>query len=137
VEVTLRSRDDDALEGWRISTQGYRLPLVRDRDANGSVLLCGLRYRAFVPNLGLHPTLKAHLPLELVVSHDSRPGITVIQLHDWIPGGGIYEGLPPDGAEARRRREQRVVVEQQPGPLLEASPPPDALSLYTLDLRKL
>jgi uncharacterized protein (DUF2126 family) len=89
-----------------ISTSGWRIPLAPlsgEREALGSVT-----WRTFVPHPGLHPGLPPSDPLVLEWAH-ARRGAR-IALHGWNPAGGAYDGLPADGAEARRRREARVVV---------------------------
>jgi hypothetical protein len=56
-----------------------------------------------------------------------------VELHGWKPGGGAYETLPSDRAEAERRRRERVVV--RPGRFRNPLRAPS--SRLTLDLRRL
>ncbi len=138
IEVTLRAAAAAAepLEPWRLQVDGYQVPLRLETDAEGPVRVMGLRYRNFVPSLGLHPGLGAHGPVALTLW---RPGGTTalrVTLHDWEPHGRPYAGLPADAAEARRRREERLVSELLDSPVdAVALPPARALTPYCLDLR--
>ncbi|MGH7805034.1 MAG: transglutaminase family protein, partial [Candidatus Binatia bacterium] len=71
-------------------------PLAREPDAH--VHVGAVRFRSFVPSPGFHPGLSAVDPLVVEWSR-GRLGRR-IELHSWIPGGGVYEALPADGAEA-------------------------------------
>src|SRR5262249_35071787 len=93
----------------------------------------GLRYRAFVPSPGLHPGLAAHDPLELRWESGGRA--LSIAIHGWIPGGGVYEGLPGDAAEAARRRDERGGVREVDRSFMHAFPA-DAGDGIPLDLRR-
>ncbi|RUQ33100.1 MAG: hypothetical protein EKK68_05105 [Candidatus Competibacteraceae bacterium] len=142
LEISLRSQPQLAvgsLADWRLTINGYRLPLRREEDMEGEVWLCGLRYRRFKPWTGLHPTLEAQGTIPLILSHPHRPGGLRITLHEWQPQGGGYDGLPVDQAEAAARRAGRFVIETldwtPDAPSYE--PPPAALTPYTLDLRYL
>jgi uncharacterized protein (DUF2126 family) len=96
--------------------------------------VAGVRYRAFVPEPGLHPGLPARDSLSLSWVRGSRA--VGIVLHGWIPGGGSYPGLPADAAEASRRRAERVVIRSESPAAATATPPADARSAFTLDLRR-
>jgi uncharacterized protein (DUF2126 family) len=97
-----------------VGVNGYRVPLQpvyptgqqlpRDRD----YALASIIYRAFVPQLGLHPNVPAHDPWNL---EWTRAGETHhIRVHAWHATGGFYEGLPLNRDEAKARREARVVI---------------------------
>lgn len=140
LEINLRARpgaDPAAPADWRLAANGYRLPLRREDELGGETWLCGLRYRRFKPWTGLHPTLGAQGPIELMLGHPRQPGALRITLHEWKPQGGGYDGLPADLAEAAARRAERFVVERLDAapamPPLE--PPRRALTPYCLDLR--
>jgi uncharacterized protein (DUF2126 family) len=89
------------------------VPVVLSPFSHGDerVHLAGARYRAFVPAPGLHPSLPANDPLEIVWTRGDR--VACVTLHAWRPGGGGYDGLPATAAEAERRRKERVVVEMR------------------------
>lgn len=91
--------------GGDVWVAGRALPL---REAKGR-RVGGARYRAYVPTRGLHPGLGATEPLVI----DWRVGDSTLRvsLYAWVPGGGAYDGLPRDEAEAAGRRAARVVVE--------------------------
>ncbi len=139
VEVSLRplSGQAEELDGWHLLVQGYRVPLILEEDRDGAALIFGLRYRSFAPPQGLHPTLGAHGPLTLTLTHAKHRGALRVSLHDWKPEGGPYEGLPRDLEEARRRRQARFVLEQLADVRLDELPPPASLSDHCLDLRRL
>ena len=126
----------------RLTAMGWDVPLVpigRRRH------VAGIRYRAFVPSPGFHPGLPAADPLRL--RWEIGGTAIAIDLHGWIPGGGVYDGLPGGADEATRRRAARVVVREEtaaapgdsgdsrstsPGPV-----PPCGHGAFTLDLRRL
>ena len=112
----------------RIAAQGIEVPL---EPGGGATHLAAVRYRAFAPRPGLHPGLGPHDPL--VLEWERRGEALRIELHGWKPGGGGYEGLPADPAEAELRRRERVVV--RPGRSRPARRAPSGR--LTLDLRRL
>jgi len=112
----------------RIAAQGVELAL---EPAGGATHLAAVRYRAFVPHPGIHPGLGPHDPL--VVEWERRGETVRVELHGWRPGGGAYDGLPADAAEAERRRRERVLV--KPGRYHASRRSPSRL--LTLDLRRL
>jgi uncharacterized protein (DUF2126 family) len=144
LEISLRADPDSGTEhpdlaDWQLTVNGYRLPLRREDEIDGETRVYGLRYRRFKPWTGLHPTLEAQGPIELLLSHPRQPGALRLTLHEWRPQGGGYDGLPRDLAEATFRRAERFVTERletaPTAPPLE--PPPTALTPYTFDLRRL
>jgi len=136
LELVVRSLDGAPLDGVTLGACGVRVPMVSARDAAGDALVAGLRYRAFIPQPGLHPALDACDPVELVWSHAHAAAPQRVSLHAWAPRGGAYEGLPLNVDEAARRREQRMVVEgAQPASLSLRDAPPGARTETTVDLR--
>jgi len=112
----------------RLAAQGVEVTL----EAGGGPLHVGaVRYRAFAPQPGLHPGLGPHDPL--VIEWERRGEAVRVELHGWKPGGGGYDVLPADAAEAGRRRLERVVV--RPGRFRNPLRTPS--SRLTLDLRRL
>jgi uncharacterized protein (DUF2126 family) len=112
----------------RLSAQGVEVTL---EAAGGPLHVGAVRYRAFAPSPGLHPGLGPHDPL--VLEWERRGEGVRIELHGWKPGGGGYDVLPADAAEAALRREERVVV--RPGRFRTPLRAPSAR--LTLDLRRL
>ncbi|MCB9603842.1 MAG: transglutaminase family protein [Sandaracinus sp.] len=118
--------------GVRDGEKVFRAPTTYVDDGQRSSVVVGVRFRAFVPNLGLHPSLPARDPIELVVSVGERH--YALALHAWIPGGGVYPGLPEDDAEAAKRRLDRFVLRTRPVAKYVA-PPAGAAGRHTLDAR--
>jgi uncharacterized protein (DUF2126 family) len=136
----LRSHNhqDEDLDAWQLLAGRYRIPMRREQDESGTVLIMGLRYRAFLPWAGLHPGIGAQGPIVLTLL---PPGVTRglrVTLHEWQPKGESYAGLPDSFEEARRRIQERFVVEEiRLDEVPEALVPPDAsLSEYCFDLRR-
>jgi|GEM_PF-1063662 len=140
LQLTLRSsgEQDTDLDGWRLLAGNFLVPLRREQDDAGEVLITGLRYRAFVPWAGLHPGLGAQSPIVLWLLPPAGENGLRCTLHDWQPEGKAYDGLPVHLDEARRRIAERFVVEEiLPEQVPDAVNPPDeAVSDYCLDLRR-
>jgi uncharacterized protein (DUF2126 family) len=142
IELAVRARPGvapDRLDALRLRVAGVELPLRAENDAGGPIRLLGVRYRAFVPSAGLHPTLGAQTPIVVVLLEPGREEALEVTLHEWRPDGAAYEGLPADLADAQDRRAARAVTRRLP--LHEVPPsreaPSAALSPYALDLRYL
>jgi uncharacterized protein (DUF2126 family) len=112
----------------RVAAQGVELTL---EAAGGPLHVGAVRYRAFAPSPGLHPGLGPHDPL--VVEWERRGEAVRVELHGWKPGGGAYETLPADPAEAEGRRRERVVIR----PVRFRNPLRAPSARLTLDLRRL
>jgi uncharacterized protein (DUF2126 family) len=118
--------------GVRDGDRAVRAPTTFVDDGARSTVVVGVRFRAFVPTLGLHPSLPGRDPLELVVSVGERT--YALALHAWIPGGGVYPGLPATDEEATRRRLQRFVIEERKPPTWTRAPS-GATTRHTIDAR--
>ena len=140
LQLSLRAAgdSDSDLDGWQLLAGRYRLPMRHERDEKGSVRVMGLRYRSFVPWIGLHPGIGAQAPVSLTLVPPTGDRVLRISMHEWQPQGAPYDGLPASLEEAGRRRRERFVVEELPFDTLaeSAAPPADALSDYCLDLRR-
>jgi uncharacterized protein (DUF2126 family) len=121
-----------------VLVQGYRLPLAELAEPAGACRLSGVRFRTFVPTLGLHPSVPALPRVDLTLMHLSRSETWRISVYNWRPDGSAYPGLPEDAADAARRRAERFVVERLTSTDVPAAkePPKAALSPYCLDLRR-
>ena len=139
LEFCLRSTVESAsdFDGWQLAAQGMRLPLRSERDACGAAKVFGLRLHSFEPLLGLHPTLQAPGPLQLLLHHPDQQMALAITLFEWRPDNQAYPGLPPTLDDARERRLARCLATPVPAvSALELSAPPDeALTPYSFDLR--
>lgn len=140
LEISLRAlpdADPALLADWRLTANGYRLPLHAEEQMDGPIHLSGLRYRRFKPWTGLHPTLESQAPITLLLWHPRQPEAVRIRLYEWQPQNSSYQGLPVDLQEAAARRAERCVVERLDATTVTAplEPPPNALTPYCFDLR--
>lgn len=124
---------------WKLRVMGHEVDLPLTEDATGPAAVLGLRYRAFKPSGGLHPTMEPVECLNLdLVDGGSGGRAHRLSLHGWKPAGGVYPSLPTDEEDAARRRRERFVVTEVTEPLAPAPPPPaGALTPCCLDLRAL
>jgi uncharacterized protein (DUF2126 family) len=140
LEVLLRPAGDSAvsLDDWQLVVNGLAVPMRPEQDERSQVRLTGLRYRSFVPYIGLHPKLPAQGPLQLVLLNRAKSQAFQLILHDWRPGDSPYDGLPKDEEDARQRRAERFVVKPLDiGYMTAAKPAPaEALTPYSIDLRR-
>jgi uncharacterized protein (DUF2126 family) len=140
-QLSLREIGPDALPlaGWRVQVGGYEVPLRSVPAAGGDVRLIGLRYRDFMPWRGLHPAIKPLGPLTMTLVHTACDEALEVTLHGWRPDGLAYAGLPGDPEIAAARRAERFVSRRLPRGAVPAgqAPPPEALTSYTFDLRRL
>jgi uncharacterized protein (DUF2126 family)/transglutaminase-like putative cysteine protease len=132
IEVKVRGMVDSR---HVVSCGGRRVPL-HPTGAPGE-FVAGVRFRAWRPPSGLHPTIGVHAPLvfDVIDSWNGR-AIGGCTYHVSNPGGLAYEHLPANALEAEARRISRFFAfGHTPGPL-EAPPEEHNRDFpLTLDLR--
>lgn len=139
IELSLSARPgfEDRFAGWRVRVEGVELPIdVMTADGTRAF---GLRYRAFVPWQGLHPTLGATDSFTITLYHTETDHACEFRWYEWRPVGGAYPGVPSDLGEARARRAERLVAHplrrgELPEPM---APPPGSVTRWSFDLRRL
>jgi uncharacterized protein (DUF2126 family)/transglutaminase-like putative cysteine protease len=150
---------DSSLERLQVSVDGLTsdrhvvtcngVPVPLHSTGSPGAYVAGVRYRAWKPPSGLHPTIEVHAPLvfDLVDLWNGRSlgGCTYHVSH---PGGRAYDRFPVNANEAEARRASRFVLGgHTPGlinttALLGVNPPPGGLGAentdypLTLDLRR-
>ncbi len=139
VALSVESHHPVQLDGWELWFDGYRIPLREEQDAQGPLKLTGVRYRNFLPFIGLHPGIAARESISLVLVQRGRNEALEITYHEWHPEGLAYPGLPADLNDAEKRRAERITTriipfESQNEP---KSLPESARNDYCLDLRRL
>jgi uncharacterized protein (DUF2126 family) len=118
-----------------VACGGRRVPL-HPTGAPGEYV-AGVRFRAWRPPSGLHPTIGVHAPLVFdIIDTWNGHAIAGCTYHVSDPGGRAYERLPANALEAEGRRVARFFpFGHTPGPL-EAPPEEHNRDFpLTLDLR--
>ena len=119
-----------------VTCNGRRLPL-HPTGTNGE-FVAGLRYRAWQPPSGLHPTIPVHSPLVFdVVDQWMERSLGGCTYHVAHPGGRNFETYPVNSYEAESRRATRFFAIGHTGGRLQI--PPESRNPdfpFTLDLRR-
>ena len=125
-----------ASDRYLLTCNGEVVPL----QPTGQVgeFVAGVRYRAWLPESSLHPTIGIHAPLifDLVDTWMKR-SLGGCQYHVEHPGGRNPEHYPVNANEAEGRRLARFVAfGHTPGPIDVAPAPRNGSFPFTLDLRR-
>jgi uncharacterized protein (DUF2126 family) len=119
-----------------VTCNGRPVPL----HSTGKVgeFVAGVRYRAWRPPSGLHPTIGLDVPLTLdLVDTWMGRSLGGCQYHVAHPGGRSYSTFPVNAYEAEARRLARFFrIGHTPGKMSVAEEPRNPNYPFTLDLRR-
>jgi uncharacterized protein (DUF2126 family) len=121
---------------YQITCNGRAVPLQKTGDE--SVMVSGIRFKAWAQPSSLHPEMKIHAPLVFdVVDLLNEQSIGGFTYHVAHPGGRSFETYPVNENEAEGRRMARFeTMGHTPGKVTAARPNANPHFPYTLDMRR-
>ncbi len=133
VQVAVRGLVDDR---HVLTCNGRPVPL--QRTGRVGEFVAGVRYRAWSPPSGLHPTIGVHAPLTFdLVDRWMGRSMGGCQYHVAHPGGRNHDTFPVNAYEAEARRLARFFrIGHSPGAVRVVDEPRNPDHPFTLDLRR-